>query len=285
MIMGTTHTMTQMRPFFILAPALLAAVLLFPLGAQGNSPTSAPGYRAEVHLVDGTVLVGQVVSETLDTIILQTGASAPTVLDKTLVRQIDAVVEQQQSAPQPTVSIQAPRFSGRLLGLGTNIGVGFGYKSTYNASPDDGYDDWHDDVELPGLELRLFPSDRFSVDLLWQIGDMTWFLEKIGQQIACMMIFAHFYVTDGVVQNARVGFSAAPGFIAVSNIETPSVGAIGLGTRLGVDLTSLDDLFGLGVYARPFVHVTKDYSGTTHGAFELVFEITWTWYVPRPVEI
>jgi len=274
--------MTTVRRTSMCLLLLLGSVLLRPGEARGESPTQ-PGYEAEVHLDNGSVLAGLVVAETLDQLVLQVGGAEPTTVDKAVVRRIESVVQGKVAQPAPRPTVAAPLSEGRFIGLGTNIGVGFGYRDTYNASLDGFDDEWHDDVELPGLELRLFPTDRFSVDLLWQIGDMTWFREEFGAQIGCMMIFAHFYVADGEFTDGRAGFSVAPGLLFVSNIDAPEIGAVGLGTRVGVDLTTPDDLFGLGVYARPFFHVTKDYADVTHGAFEMVFEITWTWYAPRPV--
>ena len=271
---------------------LLMSMLFCPAAARSQVrasglPGHTPHYDAIVLLADGNKLVGRVVEEDLSQLVLQIEgtASAPITLDKTQIRRIDAVHSESGTRVVAAAEPPAPKFSGRLLGLGTNLAVGIGYNSTLNVWPDGDGVDFHDDIELPGLEFRIFPNDRLSIDFLWQIGDMTWLLEHTGEEVASMLTFVHFYVADTEIAEARAGFSVAPGILTASNLGDPKIGAFGGGLRLGLDLTSLDDRFGFGAYARPLFYVIRDVWGDNYGNFELMLELTWTWYVPRPLGV
>ena len=171
---------------------------------------------------------------------------------------------------------------GRLLGMGTYFGVGYGYNSTLNVIVNSNGVGSHLDIQLPGFEFRVFPTDRVSIDFLFQIGNLAWIKDLSHDDLFILLMFAHIYAVEASVPQGRVGFSIAPGMLAMTNLEYTDIGAFGGGFRVGLDATTSDDVFGFGIYLRPLFYVIKEQYGKNYGNFEMLLEFTWTWYVPRP---
>jgi len=77
--------------------------------------------------------------------------------------------------------------SSHPLAFGINVGFGGGQDTTLNYTPHffGGVDKHgsHFDLELPGFELRLYPTDHFSFDFLWQVGNMDWGSKESGAAV------------------------------------------------------------------------------------------------------
>jgi len=195
-------------------------------------------------------------------------------------------------APEPvatsewhTVDLHEPAgfgTGGRLLGMGTFLGFGYGYNSTFNVMSHMRGVGSHFDVQLPGFEFRVFPTDRFSFDFLFQIGNLAWAKAQTDDRLFLLMMFGHIYAVEADLPRGRLNFSIAPGIVAMTNLEYTKIGAFGGGLRVGIDAMSDDDVFGFGVYVRPLFYVIKEQYGKNYGNFEMLLEFTWTWYVPRP---
>lgn len=200
---------------------------------------------------------------------------------------------------------------GRIFGFGLNFGLGVGTDITVNATPDEKYPGTHFDVELPGFELRIFPADNFSIDLLWQIGDMAWLNDKgIRERLLGITIFFHLHGRQmSMGPNTSVGFALAPyiflfgeegpGYSTSAFSRSSSGKGIGLGTRVGTDIVGDDGVFAFGLYLRPGfavlnfseeissspgVSVTPlddGFNGTFTSA-ELLLEINLSVNIPRP---
>lgn len=179
----------------------------------------------------------------------------------------------------------------RLLGFGLNFGVGFGAKSNWAVFPgwDDGdfeYDG-HLSMEMPGFELRLFPSADVSIDFLWPIGRMVFINEEFGygdsgSDFGLMAIMAHFYAEKEDTGDGKLsGFAIAPGML-FGGVPEYDMGVIGFLCRIGGDVISDDGTFGFGAYFRPAVMASGYEGGDPEPGLELMAEFTWTFYVPRP---
>lgn len=162
---------------------------------------------------------------------------------------------------------------GRLLGLGTNLGLGFGHRQTTTAIPDADEYDAHLDLELPGFEVRLFPADHFSFDFLWRIGNAAW--AKDRSRSVTMMFLTHFY------SDRR---SVAPGVI-FGQWRDSDVKIVGFVLRLGGEVTNPEKTFGFGVHFRPAVTLTGYPGDEPQPGAELMAEFNWTFYIPRPAEM
>ncbi len=200
--------------------------------------------------------------------------------------------EAAKEASQPRTTRRGERVD-RLIGFAMNLGFGAGHLGTYNFTPEADFTESHFDVELPGFELRLFPAPDFSIDLLWQLGDMAWFKSKDFPDSFAGSVFFHIHGPPASIGGSmNIGFAAAPGLsVTIQNGETIEIMdfamgmdaiGVGAGTRLGVDLTSDSGLFGLGIYLRPGVHATVGAGGEIVKSHELLFEVNVGLYVLRP---
>lgn len=191
------------------------------------------------------------------------------------------------------------------MGVGVTLGGGFTVRKQGNLlgvihSKDVPYDWCGQDncgdkepplptLELANIELRLFPkSDRFSIDLQWNwFYSLAGVIETSSQPLSIptysQYTYAHFH-TD---PDAEAAFAVAPGFIFnFGSFDTLiDFVTLGAGCRVGVDILKSDKKFGMGIYARPGFFYTdiigtdsSDYEGM---GFELVGEVTWTFYALR----
>lgn len=189
----------------------------------------------------------------------------------------------------------------RAMGLGWNFAAGFSVRKQGNligtlASQDLEYDWCGQDIcdmepplpnlELLNLELRLFPkTDRFSIDLQWNlfqtiVGAAT---EPLAVPNFSQYTYAHFHTNP----DAPASFGVAPALILNFGRFTSIVDyfTMGAACRVGVDVLKENKSFGMGIYARPGFFYTdiigtdsSDYEGM---GFELVGEVTWTFYAMR----
>ena len=130
-------------------------------------------------------------------------------------------------------------------------------------------------MELGCFELRLFPTDRFSIDLQWNVLQMVAIPAVYGDSGAYIQsTYFHFYFSP----DERASFALAPTVqTMVGRLAGQPFGAVGLGSRIGVDLSSPGKLFGFGIYFRPAVQF-GGVEGVSAVAFEGVVELTWVWH-------
>ena len=181
----------------------------------------------------------------------------------------------------------------RIIGIGWNVAAGASLGKPLSVANFMGLDakrsdEFAFDLELACLELRIFPgTDRVSIDLQWDLvqsfaGHLWW-----GDHY----VLVHSYLQNTYVHihfdpDARAAFALAPGLVfAAAEIIVFDYFTIGAACRVGVDLTSGDKKFGLGIYARPALFGSVA-AGSVHGGyerlgFEVVGELTWTFYVLR----
>lgn len=200
---------------------------------------------------------------------------------KSAVMNLARAETQTESASRRSTPTKSSRPKRRLLGLGTNVGIGVGHQYTINASPKGGFDA-HLDIELPGFELRIFPTDEFSIDINLQLGDMAWLAHKGGTSFFAMMTLAHFHLFSASAgSNSSVNFAIAPGFFFGARPASDD-GMFGGGARIGVDFVDDDEVFGAGLYLRPLFYATSEYAGQRYENFELLLEFTVSVYIPTP---
>jgi len=158
----------------------------------------------------------------------------------------------------------------RYVGLGWNAAVGF------LAGDGDIGPLW----EAGSFELRLFPSDRVSIDLQWDIAGMIRARAESDIGLYAQRTYVHVHVRP----RARASLAVAP--YVLTHIGAARGGGVygnlGLGARVGVDLLAPRRTFGLGIYGRPGLLLVGVVGARPAAGFALVVEVTWTFYpVPR----
>lgn len=165
----------------------------------------------------------------------------------------------------------------RVAGAGWNFAIGAqGGSSTMSFGPNMGAEakaGMH--MELCNFELRLFSpnNDKFSVDLNW-----NWLYMVLsaagGMPLYWQYTFFHVHTNP----DADAAFAVAPGVLTgFGGASGAFLGVFGLGCRLGVDITSPDNVFGLGIYGRPQAFVAGAGDEPIFG-YGVVFEMTWVFY-------
>ncbi len=178
------------------------------------------------------------------------------------------------SLAPPTVSTAEDR----AVGFGFNFAIGAGVGTAWSSSGASATAS-RPYMELANLELRLFPIDKFSIDLQW--GLMQMIAVPVLYEGAAAYVqntYFHFHFTS----QRRAAFALAPCIqTAVAQVSGVPMGMVGVGSRVGVDLTSEGKSFGFGIYFRPAVQFggAEAASGI---AFEGVVELTWVWYAIKP---
>ncbi len=279
-----------------------------------EAPAADAGYDATLTLINGSVLRGRVIDENLTVIVIELEgvAAAPIEVARSTVQSVAlgaaavpplppqvVVIEPPVEAPPEIVT---PAETGRGIGFGLNFGLGLGFGDTTNAIPQDPYGEIntsterHFDLELPGLELRIFPEDRFSLDLLFKFGNAAalrnesggyggWYYMVNQMDVVLMAVYFHLHGPSGAwSKDANGNFAIAPGIVfgGAQAYGSPWWGQVGTSVRVGADITSANGAFGLGIYARPGFHVLNFVGYSEPGkAAEVMLEITWTWYTPR----
>jgi len=177
--------------------------------------------------------------------------------------------------PVPYVINKAPppRSRSRVLGIGWTAGGGFIVG-----------DRMFPELKAPtfdvAFELRLFPSDRFSFNFNWDIGEAIGETDMIPNRLAF-----HFRTFFNIHDAEKVGayFSAAPyvGFRTYTSASS-TIASFDVGGRVGGEVPSPDGTFGMGMYGRPGLRFYEDHLGHRGQAVEVLLEITWTVYVLEP---
>jgi len=296
---------------------LLTAVLLAArASAQPEEPSGE--FEAEVHLTNGSVIVGTVVEQDTESVRvrLRGSASEPLILPVALIASVIHLQEAPAASPvltepdAPSVVTKrdaelpieevprTPAEAGRAMGFGFNAGVGLGYDSTvHGALLGEQHDGLHMDLELPGFEMRLFPVDDFSIDLLFKVGSLAmrhlqeipgeWYMAE--GPFAVMSVYWHFWGRDHWTGAAWITPSLAPGITVGANgtIGPLPVGMhLGFSMRMGVEVSREDRVFGWGVHLRPGLGTGVIPWGIIPDELyqpgaELMVEFTWCWYLPR----
>ncbi len=302
-----------MSRFKILGTLLVSALLIAaPANAQTEAPTEV--FEAELHLTNGMVLKGTVVHQDLSSahLLLEGGSDEPMIVPMAMIVRIDHVyvgpaAEEEAAVVTPaeraTPTAPAPRRTaaetGRAVGFGMNTAWGLGWGSTTNTPLlGEQHDGPHMDIEPPGLELRLFPSDAFSIDVLIRIGSLLlraaleqpneWGYEE--GPIPALNIYFHFWGeprwAGGVWLTPSIGPGIAlGGRYAIGPLLFPP--HTGITMRLGLEISSADRGFGWGVHVRPGIGMGGpvvaliDSDDLAAGA-EVLLEFSWHLYSPRP---
>lgn len=277
-----------------------------------EAPAEPAGYDATLTLLNGSVLRGRVIDENLETLVIQLEgmATAPIEVARSTVASVtlgsappppppSQVVVVEPARHEAPPEIVTPAQTGRGIGLGLNFGLGVGFGDTTNLLPQENAEnfdnDRHFDIELPGFELRIFPSDRFSLDFLFKLGSAAalqnasgyggWYYMSNQMEVAMMALYFHVHApTQTLSQDTGANFSIAPGIVfgGARAYGYAWWEQIGGSLRVGMDLTSADGVFGMGIYARPgFALLHFDGYSEPGKAAEILLELTWTWYLPR----
>jgi hypothetical protein len=300
---------------------LLTAVLLAPhAGAQTEAESG--GYEAEIHLTNGSVLVGTVIEQDTESVRLQLkdSASEPLLLpmasiarmvhlqgepvevpiEEPVVEPVVEPVEEPVEEPVYPETKPSPVETGRAMGFGFNTAWGLGYGSTVSGVLlGVRSEEAHMDLEPPGFELRIFPADWFSIDVLFKIGSMVF--RQAQQQImwgefltsgpyAVLNVYTHIWAKPRPVGNAWIAPSIAPGlaFGTLGSWGPIPLGLhMGFSMRIGVEFSSAEGRFGWGVYLRPGVGAAAPTPGVSQSesyleGAEVLLELTWCWYAARP---
>jgi len=133
--------------------------------------------------------------------------------------------------------------------------------------------------EAGSIELRLFPTDRFSIDLQWDVASMI--RARVDSDIGLYAQRTYFHLH--VRPQARASLAIAP-YVLTHIGAAPgggTYGNLGLGSRVGVDLLSPDRRFGLGIYGRPGLLLVGVAGARPAAGFALLAEVTWIFY-PGP---
>ena len=150
----------------------------------------------------------------------------------------------------------------RLFGFGWNGALGV--YATDSDDPGFAFD--------VGVEFRLFPNDRFSFDINFDIAEAA--------AVTQLRTFFHIHARNDL---SKTYFSLAP-FISVQGSPSDSVlddyDVFGLGSRVGMEVLNDSEAFGMGLYFRPGLY----YHGAHEELFgEFVLEMTWIIYPPTPL--
>lgn len=130
-------------------------------------------------------------------------------------------------------------------------------------------------MELANFELRLFPTDKFSIDLQWNWLQMV--LLTTMDETGLFMQDTHFHFHTN--PDGAAGFAVSPYLrVAFGALAGEATGLIGLGSRIGVDFQSPHKKFGYGLYFRPGAMYAKAGSQVSGVGWEAMLEMTWTWY-------
>lgn len=162
----------------------------------------------------------------------------------------------------------------REVGIGFNFAFGpiIGEVADSRGVIKDGI---HAGIELANFELRLFPTDGFSFDLQWNWLTMATVAATVDESfIYAQSTSFHIHTKPGDL----VSFAVAPTVQTQFGqyLGSPYVD-IGVGSRVGVDLSGPGRKFGFGIYLRPSFHFgTVDRVDVT--AFGGLLEMTWIWY-------
>jgi len=135
---------------------------------------------------------------------------------------------------------------------------------------------WDEEVVFAydaSFEVRLFPTDGFSIDLNIDLAESA-----VATQVKT---FFHFHVKS---EGNRAYFSVAPflsvtGVRAAQFVDDDGSGVFGLGSRIGGELLNPNRVFAMGIYLRPAFHYSL-FEEEPLG--EVVFELTWMLYPPKP---
>ena len=133
--------------------------------------------------------------------------------------------------------------------------------------------------EAGSFELRLFPTDRFSIDLQWDIAGMV--RARVDSDVGLYAQRTYFHVH--VRPQARVSLAIAP-YVLTHIGSAPGGGGygnLGFGSRVGVDIQNIARTFGLGLYGRPGLLLVGVAGARPAAGFSLLLEVTWTFY-PGP---
>jgi len=178
--------------------------------------------------------------------------------------------------------------SDRVIGVGWNVAAGASLGKPVSAAnflrlAAPLSDEYAFDLELACLELRIFPgTNRVSIDLQWDlVQSFAGQLNLDGYRHAPSYM-QNTYVHIHFNPDSRAAFALAPGLVfSVTDMVLADYVTIGATCRIGADVTSGDERFGLGIYARPavFGSVSPDTEADYERVgFELVGEFTWTFY-------
>jgi len=275
-------------------------------------------YEATIHLIDGSILIGRIVREQDDKIAVTIDGvgvgGEPLELIRSSVKTItprepiestaipqesNETVQRAETLPEadtpPPPESHEPVLSsdtGRAVGFGFNFAFGYCEGITANIT----HDLWSHDkqksfaLEPPGFEVRLFPTDTFSVDFVFKIATVAWALDiEIGGNrnvgYFLMATYFHFHTeANRGIGKADTAVGIAPGLLFGGADEHGEslFGLVGGAFRFGADFTSRDRVFGFGAYVRPgFTIIDYPTYARTEKGGEIMVEFTWTWYVPR----
>lgn len=166
------------------------------------------------------------------------------------------------------VRAEEPAAPRRIIGLGWNAAAGV-LAGDGDASPA-----W----EAASFEVRLFPGERFSIDLQWDVIGMVRQRAESGAGVYMQQTYFHVHHTP----DRRASLAVAPYVLThIGAASGATLGRIGAGARVGVDLLAPGRTFGLGVYARPGFVVAGVAGARPAAGFAAVVEITWTFYPRR----
>jgi len=167
-------------------------------------------------------------------------------------------------ASLPASATAAPR-----IGLGGNVGSGVIVAGVPGFAPvvTAGY-------IIPAPEIQIFPNKIFSIDLQWNVWNMVISAIETGPNFS-MQTFFHFHIPI----NKVLRFGVAPGVkYGAAMISNTPVGIFGYVMRIGPELLVPGGHFALGFYARPMTAVAAPRWGDPVGVFEMLGEVTWTFY-------
>ncbi len=169
------------------------------------------------------------------------------------------------------VAVSAPaRAEDRVAGMGFNLAMGPAAGSVLA----DGLQSPMFWFGPPNLELRLFPADHVSIDLLWDLPYMALALYPLGSGLYIQRTAVHFYTSA----REPASLAIAPMLVtAIGRVFGEFSGAVGGGARIGVDLSSPGRMFSVGLYFRPSLQLwgTGD---DLEPVLMALGEVTWTWY-------
>jgi hypothetical protein len=176
-------------------------------------------------------------------------------------------------APLVPTDPQKIRSRPRVFGIGWTAGGGFDLG-------DRPFTDLGSMTFDAGIEARVFPVDRISIDVRFDIAESLYESALIPNRNAYHLhVFFHMHDTH------REGpyFAAAPyaglrTYVAVED----TVAAFDVGSRVGCEIPAHGGTFAMGIYSRPGVQVFKNIQGLTTMSLEVVLEFTWTVYVLGP---
>jgi len=174
--------------------------------------------------------------------------------------------------PKPLIQPQSTkaRFASRILGLGGS--GGFGFFVGDRPVEDLGF------VTFEGsFELRIFPDDRFSFDINIDIAQSIQESTSLeGRSAFHAKLYFHRHVLSEVA-----GYFAAAPFVGLRVYPgTPTtVESFDFGGRIGGEIMSPGGTWGLGIYGRPGLVLSKDPDGKTQLACEVLLELTFMAYI------